>query len=69
MTFVALPSPPTQSIAFRRLAGGDAYRLYNNGIWCWSIVWDAPLYVYHYMLYVTLALCVCEYVCCWGGGN
>lgn len=45
----SLPSP-TRSIWFRSLAGGQVYRAYVSTAWGARVVWDAPVFAYHYLL-------------------
>lgn len=38
---------------FRRLADGQVYRGYQHAVWSAQVIWDAPVFVYHYLLYVA----------------
>uniref|UniRef100_M4BVE8 Glucosidase 2 subunit beta n=1 Tax=Hyaloperonospora arabidopsidis (strain Emoy2) TaxID=559515 RepID=M4BVE8_HYAAE len=46
--FPNMPSP-SQSAWFRRLGGGRVYNGYNSAMWAAQVVWDAPIYAYHYL--------------------
>lgn len=38
---------------FRRLGGGRVYRGYQHAVWGAQVTWDAPVFVYDYLLYVA----------------
>ncbi|CAI5721610.1 unnamed protein product [Peronospora destructor] len=40
---------PSRSVWFRRLGGGIVYNSYRLVAWGAQVVWDAPVYVYHYL--------------------
>jgi hypothetical protein len=45
---------PSRSIWFRQLGGGSVYDGYSSVAWGARVVWDAPVYAYHYLLCVLL---------------
>jgi protein kinase C substrate 80K-H len=47
---VDAPSLYFRSPTFRRLGGGRYYRWYSNIMWSTSIVWEAPIFAYKYLL-------------------
>ncbi|ETM37033.1 hypothetical protein L914_16391, partial [Phytophthora nicotianae] len=40
---------PSRSIWFRQLGGGSVYDGYSSVMWGARVVWDAPVYAYHYL--------------------
>ncbi|CAH0480369.1 unnamed protein product [Peronospora belbahrii] len=46
-----LPSfpSPSSSFWFRRLGEGSVYNIYNVFMWSAQVVWDTPVYAYHYL--------------------
>ncbi|KAF4144955.1 Glucosidase II beta subunit-like protein [Phytophthora infestans] len=40
---------PSRSIWFRQLGGGSVYDGYSSAMWGARVVWDAPVYAYHYL--------------------
>ena len=64
--FPNMPSP-SHSAWFRRLGGGRVYNGYNSAMWAAQVVWDAPIYAYHYLLYVAsiyFTLYLSDGLCC-----
>lgn len=45
---------------FRRLGGGQVSRGFQVAAWSAQVVWDAPVFVYNYLLYVALPLSWCR---------
>ncbi|KAF1786144.1 protein of unknown function DUF4483 [Phytophthora cactorum] len=41
---------PSRSIWFRQLGGGSVYDGYSSVMWGARVVWDAPVYAYHFLL-------------------
>ncbi|RMX64822.1 hypothetical protein DD238_004361 [Peronospora effusa] len=41
--------PLSRSVWFRRLGGGIVFNSYRLATWGAQVVWDAPVYVYHYL--------------------
>lgn len=68
----ALPSLSTafhvsvvQAPWFRRLGEGQVYRGYQYAAWSTQVAWDAPVFVYNYLLCVAALLD--NYTCCVAG--
>ncbi|KAG1696277.1 hypothetical protein DVH05_018823 [Phytophthora capsici] len=40
---------PSRSVWFRQLGGGSVYDGYSSVMWGARVVWDAPVYAYHYL--------------------